>query len=256
MLRATLAVLIIPGSTHGPVWAKAPHEQPIPTSTPVVEAGPTDGSLVPLPRFALAAANTTLLASFTFDVGASCSEQGWTVVDGTAQIAEFWHVDDFAGANVNPGDSLAVLAGSKSLWCGVRAATNGLTCGYAALPGYGNNWDQLWQTKTCIPVSGTLDVSFLMELDSEHSYDALYLEYKSGCDDDLRNWIPIDGGVNDWDGRQGPILAGGSYNVTGSPVRVRLRFRSDGGFSDQDDNYDSHAGPVVIDNLVAEGLPV
>ncbi|HXV13370.1 MAG TPA: hypothetical protein VEC56_04105, partial [Candidatus Krumholzibacteria bacterium] len=166
MLRAILAAGLSVAILHAPAWTRDTGSEPIRTSLPVAEAGATDGSLTPDPRFALAAANTTLLASYSFDVGATCNRQGWTVVDATAQIAEFWHVDDFAGANVNPGDSLAVLAGSKSLWCGVRASTSGLTCGYALLPGYGNGWDQLWVTKACLSVTGTLDVSFLMETDS------------------------------------------------------------------------------------------
>src|SRR5262245_41974631 len=146
MLRAILAALIIGGLSHAPASARTSKE-PIRTSVSVVESHATDGSLTPEPRFALAAANTTLLANFTFDVGATCTQQGWTVVDGTAQIAEFWHVDDFVGANVNPGDSLAVLAGTQSLWCGARASINNLVCGYALLPGYGNNGNQVWQTK-------------------------------------------------------------------------------------------------------------
>ncbi len=161
-----------------------------------------------------------------------------------------------SGANVNPGDSLAVLAGTKSLWCGLRAATNGLACSYLLLPGYGNNWNQLWQTKSCITVTGTLDVSFLLETDSEYSYDATFLEFTTDCIAPFRNWTTLDGGVGVWDGRHGPLSAGGSYAGTGSPVKVRIRFASDGGFSDEDGNFDSHSGPVVVDNLVVEGLPL
>ncbi len=254
MLRATFAALVIAGISHAPAWCRTSTERPIPTDSPVIEAGPTDGSIRPEPRFALAAPNTTVLASYSFDAGLSCNAQGWTVVDASAQVAEFWHVDDFAGANVNAGDSLAVLAGTKSLWCGLRASATGLACSYAVLPGYGNYWNQLWQTKACVPVTGTLDVSFLLETDSEPAYDATFLEYTTDCTAPFTGWIPRDGGIGDWDGREGPFLAGGSYTVTGSPVKVRLRFASDGGFSDEDGFYDSHAGPAVVDNLVVEGL--
>lgn len=255
MLRALISILLASGLSATSVDAKRADE-PIPTSEPARAVDPRDGSLVHDPRFALAAANTTLLASFSFDIGATCSPQGWTVVDGTAQIATFWHVDDFVGANVNPGDSLAVLSGSKSLWCGVRASSSGLGCGYLLLPGYGSGWNQLWQTKACIPITGNLDVSFLLETDSEPGYDATYLEYTNDCSDNLRDWMRIDGGIGEWDGRQGPFLHNGSYPVTGSSVRVRLRFLSDGGFADDDGLYDSHAGAVVVDDLVVEGLPM
>ncbi|HEU4929680.1 MAG TPA: hypothetical protein VFU38_07600, partial [Candidatus Krumholzibacteria bacterium] len=254
MLRALIAATIIGVSSHAPAWPRTPVEQPIPTSSPVVEAGAADGSIKPEPRFALAAPNTTMLASFNFDIGATCTAQGWTVVDGTAQVAEFWHVDDFVGANVNAGDSLGVLAGSQSLWCGLRAGTTGLACSYLVLPGYGNNWNQIWQTKSCFPVNGTLDVSFLMEIDSEYAYDATFLEYTTDCSPPFGGWYELDGGIGVWDGRQNSFVAGGSYSVTGSPVKVRIRFASEGGFSDEDGYYDSHAGPTVVDNLVVEGL--
>ena len=85
-----------------------------------VRVGPADQTLENA-QFAGAALTTTTLYTQTFDVGATCSEAGWTKVDGTAQIAVFWHIEDFAGANVTAGDSLAVLNGSQSLWCGARA---------------------------------------------------------------------------------------------------------------------------------------
>ena len=253
MLRALISILLAGTLVATAVHAKR-GDEPLRTVEVARPVGPTDGSLVPDPRFALAAANTTLLASFSFDVGATCSPQGWTVVDGTAQIATFWHVDDFVGTNVNPGDSLSALAGSKSLWCGARASSSGLGCGYLLLPGYGSGWNQLWQTKACIPITGNLDVSFLLETDSEPGYDATYLEYTNDCSDDLREWFELDGGLGVWDDRQGPFVHTASYPVTGSSVRVRLRFASDGGFADDDGLYDSHAGAVVIDDLVVEGL--
>ncbi len=220
-----------------------------------VRVGPQDQTMVEA-QFAGAALTTTTLYTQTFDVGATCSEAGWTKVDGTAQIAVFWHVDNFVGANVNPGDSLAVLAGTKSLWCGARASTTGLTCGYLTLPGYGSGWNQSFRTKTCIAVSGDniLNVSFLLETDSEPAYDALALEYTTDCTSPFSGWTALDGGIGVWDGIQGPSAVGGAYAVAGSPVMVRLRFSADGGFADDDALYDSHAGASVVDNLVAEGL--
>ena len=203
---------------------------------------------------ATAALTTTTLYTQGFDVGASCSEAGWTKVDGTSQIAVFWHVENYAGANVNAGDSLAVLNGSQSLWCGARFSTTGPTCGYLVMPGYGNNWNQSWRTKNCINTDGTLNISFRMETDSEPAYDATFLEYTADCSSPFTGWSELDGGTGVWDGIQGPATFGGAYPVVGNPIKVRLRFAADGGFSDEDANYDSHAGPVSIDQLQAEGL--
>ncbi len=213
-----------------------------------------DGSLTPDTRFSIAATNTTVLGSYSFDIGGVCSPQGWTVVDNTAQIGSFWHVDDFAGVNVNPGDAYAPLAGAKSLWCGTRPGPPGPTCHYVTLPGYGDSWNQTWQTKTCILVSGNLDVSFLMQVDCEENYDAVLLEYTTECDDPspISDWAFLAGGLGVWDG-QLTLSHVASYAVAGNPVKVRLRFESDPGWSDEDGEIDSHAGPVVIDDLFVEG---
>ncbi|HEU4363864.1 MAG TPA: hypothetical protein VFT13_00205, partial [Candidatus Krumholzibacteria bacterium] len=48
---------------------------------------------------ASASQGTTVLYTQRFEVGASCTEGGWTKIDATAQTANYWHVDDFAGMN-------------------------------------------------------------------------------------------------------------------------------------------------------------
>ena len=255
MLRATFVALLATSFWYLPTEARRSANELIPTSLPTTSANPFDGTSPQDARFALAAANTTMLASYTFDSGIVCNTQGWTTVDATAVGTVFWHVDDFVGVNVNIGDNYAPLAGARSLWCGARASATGDMCNYLLLPGYGNNWNQVWQTKACIPVSGNLDVSFLLEVDSEPNYDALFLESTADCDPPFHHsgWTHLDGGISEWSGVQ-TISHAATYMVGPGPVRVRLRFHAGGGFSDQDGNYDSHAGPVVIDNLAVEGL--
>jgi Secretion system C-terminal sorting domain len=205
---------------------------------------------------ASAALTTTELYSQKFDFGGSCNAGGWVKSDATVQIDQFWHVTDFATANETVDDSLEVLAGTKSLWCGAEAAPLGLTCGYLALPGYGNNWIQVFQTTACVPHNGTLDVSMMMEIDSEASYDATYLEYTTDCTGPTyTGWTTIDGDVNVWDNIQDAFTHVGAYPGLPSPIKVRLKFEADGGWSDEDALWDSHAGPIVIDNLDVEGLP-
>ena len=254
MFTASCAVLFI----HSPSYAKKFSDERIPSVSLSNRVSPTDGPDVSDARFAIAAANTTVLYTASFDLGISCQTQGWTTVDlsFTAQTGTFWHVDDFAGVNVHPGDSYAPIAGAKSLWCGVRAGT-GDECFYATAPGYGRMWNQAWKTKACIPVTGPLNVFFQMHLDSEPGYDASLLEYTADCAADFRDasWDVLAGGINQWDGVQ-DITHSASYNVGAGPVLVRIRFLSDGTFSDDDGLYDSHSGPIVIDNLVVEGLAV
>ncbi|HEX5132145.1 MAG TPA: T9SS type A sorting domain-containing protein [Candidatus Krumholzibacteria bacterium] len=188
------------------------------------------------------------LAFYDFD---PCVPQGWTSVDRTAQPGNFFHVDDFSALAL----PYAPLAMTKSLWCGARPQGTGPLCHYLALPGYGNNWDQAWCTKACINVSGDglLDVTFLARFDSEPSYDYTTLEYTFDCAG-ATAWTVIDGGIGVWDGALGPAAFGGAYNIGSTgPVKVRLHFRSEGGYSDEDGFYDSN-GAVIVDNLTAEGL--
>jgi len=220
--------------------------------------------------WASAALTTTELYSVKFDAGGSCNAGGggirynnipyttaWVKTDATVQIDQFWHVTNFATANATVDDSLEVLAGTKSLWCGVEAAPLGLTCGYLALPGYGNAWNQVFQTKLCIPTDGTLNVSMMMEIDSEASYDATYLEYTADCTGPTYvGWTTVDGGVNVWDNIQDAFTHVGAYPGVPASVKVRLRFNADGGWSDEDALWDSHGGPIVIDNLQVEGMPL
>jgi hypothetical protein len=152
-----------------------------------------------------------------------------------------------------------VIDGDQSLWCGAEAAALGLTCGYLALPGYGNSWIQVWQTTDCIATDGTLNASWDMEIDSEAGYDATYLEYTTDCDGPTyTGWTTLDGGVNVWDNIQDVFTHTDAYPEVpdGVDIKVRIKFEADGGWSDEDALWDSHGGPIVIDNLLIEGLPL
>jgi hypothetical protein len=184
---------------------------------------------------ASAALTTTELYSQKFDFGGSCNAGGWVKSDATVQIDQFWHVTDFATANETVDDTLEVLIGAQSLWCGAEAAPLGLTCGYLALPGYGNNWIQVFQTTACIPTDGTLNYSWTMEIDSEAGYDALYLDWTSDCTGPTYvGWTNIEGGVNVWDNIQDEFAFTGATAGVPASVKVRLRFEADGGWSDED----------------------
>jgi hypothetical protein len=182
-------------------------------------------------------------------------------VDISSVNGLFWHIDDFVGANIGPDDSLLVLAGSKSLWCGVRKGAGGVGCGYLAGPGYGNGWRQSWRTKACISVTGPLDVNMLLAYESEPGFDAVFLEYTTDCSSPFTGWTELDGGGDTWSGKSDPGPGDGvlniakSYAVGGaSSVKVRIRFISDGAYSDEDNWLPTSRGAVIIDNLQVEGL--
>lgn len=220
--------------------------------------GATDNPALVENRGGLAAAasapETTWLHSANFDAGALCSAMGWTSVDLTAPLGDYWHIEDYAGLAFGP------LEGSKSLWLGARPGNTYVLCGYAALPGYGNGWNQSWCTKDCLATTGgptpQLDVSFALKFDSEPSYDGTTLEYTNDCAGNA-GWTEIDGGITaaGWSGT-GQVSVAGHYSVNPGPVKVRLHFRSDTAWSDQDGFYNTVAGAAHVDSLQAESLPI
>ncbi len=229
---AVFAVLFLLVSTDNSFGHKtaSPEITPAPGSPPI---GPViHSSASRAPR------NTasSVLQLWTFDDGSGNADpQGWTSVDRTLQPTYF-HVDDFAGMSAPYG----ALQGTKSLWCGARPCQTPDLCSYATLPGYGNNWNQRFES---VPfnVSGDVDVAFQMRYDTEPSYDFVYLEYES-----------VEGvwhTAGSWSGSgNGLFYAMIPASAYLGPLRVRLRFESDLSESDEDGFYPT-GGAVVIDQI-------
>jgi hypothetical protein len=214
---------------------------------------------------ASAAQGTTELYTQSFDVGANCSQASWTVIDLAAVSQIYFHVDDYA---LLPAADFSPIQDDQSLWCGTRTSGVIPVCTYLTAPGYGNNWDQTWSTKTCIAVSADslLDVAFLARWDVQGGYDGTSLEYTADCPAGVNDWEKLDGGITVWTGNTNvPDTLGGvneivqiaeSYPVVpsaGGQVRVRLRFVSDLGYSDEDGITPTN-GALHVDSLKVEGL--
>ncbi|MCK4775720.1 MAG: hypothetical protein KAT30_13065, partial [Candidatus Krumholzibacteria bacterium] len=137
---------------------------------------------------------------------------------------------------------LAPLEGTQSLWCGARPDMNNIyVCGYATLPGYGNNWDQAFCTSTCLNVSGNVVLDYLVSYDTEGSYDFAYVEYDV-CDD---QWVEI----TSYDGTGNATAADTLFDAAhDGSVRLRFRFASDAVWSDEDGLWPSD-GALIIDNV-------
>jgi FlgD Ig-like domain len=229
---AVFAVLFLLVSANGSFGHKtaSPEITPAPGTPPL---GPViDSSASRAPR------NTasSVLQLWTFDDGSGNGDtQGWTSVDRTAQPAYF-HVDDFAGMS----PPYAALEGSHSLWCGARACQTTDLCSYATLPGYGNDWNQRFES---VPfnVSGDVDVAFQMRYDTEPNYDVIYLEYESieGVWHTAGSWSGSGNGLF-----YAPIPASAYLG----PLSLRLRFESDFSYSDEDGLYPTD-GAVVVDQI-------
>ncbi len=172
--------------------------------------------------------------------------QGWTTADRTAQIGTFFHVDNFGsfihGVIFNP------LNDAQSLWCGAAPCVGQEVCNYAALPGYGNGWDQRFQS-IAFTASNDVTIGFRMRYDVEPLYDFVYLDYR-GVAGTWQNIASL----------TGIGLATYSYVVDSADhqgsIQFRFRVVSDGVYSDEDGGYPSE-GAAVIDNLsVADGATI
>jgi flagellar hook capping protein FlgD len=152
-------------------------------------------------------------------------------------VTHYFHVDDFVVVwGMEPGR--VPLWGAKSLWCGT---------GSLVTPGYGNGWDQIFESKNPFSVSGDVHLDFYLTMDTEAGHDQLRVEYALASGG-WHTLAAFDGTITfDQDLRVPTtvVLPAGSHAGT---VRWRFRFVSDGTTSDED-GFDT-LGAVVIDSLV------
>ncbi|MBU8920541.1 MAG: T9SS type A sorting domain-containing protein [Bacteroidales bacterium] len=200
---------------------------------PVISTTPESGEPFLLP------AAVGVVAEYTFDNG-SCGTEGWVSVDKTEQPGPYFHVDDFDGLGGGNYGGLVPLDGLQSMWCGYRNDPLDMEkCGWCP-PGYGNNWDQRFESIT-FSTKGDVTVSFLMYYDSEGDNDFTYLEYlhKDG------HWVELASFDGTGDSLVIELIPGG--DVDGA-TKIRFRFVSDGAWSDEDCLWGTD-GAVIIDSL-------
>ena len=187
--------------------------------------------------FQAAAAGTTVLGWWQFDTATGQPTlDGWSMVDMTAQIGTYFHVD-------GPGCSgAAAVNGAQSMWCGQWATSAVPYCGWAALPGYGNNWDQ-----QLINRFGSSSITYTCIWDSEPGYDFTYVDY---WDIVGGAWVslPVNGGAGFYDGTGGPVTE--THNFTG-PTDVRFHFTSDGAWSNEDGLWPTTEGAFKVDDITS-----
>jgi FlgD Ig-like domain len=187
--------------------------------------------------FAPGTITADVLQLWTFDNSSGGGDsQGWAQVDRTFQ-PPYFHVDTY-GAITAP----------RGLWCGAAVCQTPDLCNYATLPGYGNEWEQRFQSIPFSVSGGDVEVSFNMNYDTEASYDFIRLEYK-----DAGNvWQTVD----TWSG-VGSEAVNRVIDSPASPLTLRIRFTSDFSYSDEDGLYNTN-GAAFIDNLlvVDNGTPI
>jgi hypothetical protein len=232
---------------------------------------------------ASAAATTVLLKAYKFDSGAACITESWVTSDITQQTGNYWHVSDFTdnwagagwqGTAAAGGILYTPVQGTKSMWMAALPPdpadpVDTILCGYVALPGYGNGWNQAFCSVDCLPIAGgpstELDVAFVIKYSSEGTYDGSQLEYTTDCAGNL-GWTRIAGSPTaaavgaasgGWNGaRQHTVQnPAGGYVIAGNPsVRVRVHFTADTSWSNQDGLYVGFG--VALDSLTWETVPL
>ncbi len=193
------------------------------------------------------AADTFELASFDFETGGLPDPQGWVSVDRTAQLDEFFHVAGSTELDGGMSGRLVALEGSQSMWCGVAPSLVAPFCAWGTLPGYGNNWAQLFSSKTF--TCDSIRVSYMVAWDTEPVYDKVQVEYS---DDATSNWValPVKGGIGYYD-EFGSMVESFTVPASLASIRIRFRFESDGAWSDEDGLWFTD-GALLVDSITVD----
>jgi hypothetical protein len=177
--------------------------------------------------------------------------QGWTFLDNTAQIDNFFHVDDFAGLGGGSYGGLYPLEGDQSMWCGTRSSTDPRAyapffylCSWEDAPGYANNWNQILETGA-FPITGLVTFSYHGYFDSEPDFDKTFVQYDSGDD----NWVEL----TFWDGAVDTVA---THTLLLAQVATKLRFNfiADGAWSDSDGLWNTDGAAIIDEIMISDAL--
>ncbi len=170
------------------------------------------------------------------DAEGNADWNGWTHYDITQPTETHWNVSTYNQP----------VPTNHAAWCG---DINIASCNENDPEGgYGNSWHDLIEFRQTVPntdQSAQVTVTATLIHDSEPGYDYTYLSY--------RFQSQIFGDIESWDG-QGTVAVSGSVTylppelLDGTDIAVYFRFRSDGGWSDEDCSFPS-AGACQIDDI-------
>jgi hypothetical protein len=192
-------------------------------------------------------------------VGGLPDEQGWTSVDETDEPMH-WRISTFNASRLD-----TTVVDNNAYWCGEPSGV-----GWVAAPGYGNSWNNSLAFDWLVPDPSQpheVRLRFVFHHDTEPGYDFFLVEVDSGGVFQTKASYDGYNGSQNW-GDPPPTpeffdrsfqFAGNDYSgVSGDRVSIRLRFTSDGAWSDEDGLWDTPFGAVQVDNITVEvdGAPV
>jgi len=193
--------------------------------------------------------------------------EGWKAVDLTAKDPPYFRAVD-ASLDLGPGVPPPIIDGAKSLWVGVDNPQARALC-WPCGPGYGNNWCQrVVSPSLAYNGSGSVSLTFRYFNNSEPCFDGtqVYLKRADGTELFLNPYPAgqcgdepsFDGGFTGWFGSYAdPVtydrtIAQGEIGEAQS-VQLIIEFKSDGGYSDEDENYCTTYGPFGTDDIALSG---
>lgn len=225
-------------SDRPPIDAVVLSQPPAPTTFGLARADPDTVYLVGGPG-ALSGKFQTMVGW----PGGNADAQGWTGVDVT-EPSIYWHLSTF---NAESFGGTAIP--NHAMWSGVPAGTPG----YAAAPGYGNNWDDNLVFAEAINGSqtNTARLQFQFHYDTETNWDFFTVDY-----DSAGTWVNLATytGISDtlfvtpavFD--ETVVINPGMGGSSGNQLHYRLRVLSDGNTSDEDGFVDTQ-GAAQVDNI-------
>ncbi|MCA9726604.1 MAG: hypothetical protein KC729_02910, partial [Candidatus Eisenbacteria bacterium] len=196
--------------------------------------------------------------SWTWDHGGGDPMEGWRGSDLKLPQLYFRPIDTGLWAAGDNGVPAPILTGSGSAWLGLFQGEARAWCWSGGL-GYGNYWcTRLRSPDLFYPGTGTVDLSFTYFADIEPSYDYLrvLLQRDDGSEASLNG-----NGFTGRHGMEGQPPRGTSFAteldeaILAGSTRFALifEFDSDGGWSDEDGEFDTTYGPFAVDDLSLTG---
>lgn len=189
---------------------------------------------------------------FTFDFEGGPAQAGWLGLD-LADKGAFWHVastDICAGTGTDMSQALPFDTGDAvndfALWCGTVYEAECWELNDWI--GYGNDWDQLAILDLGPQVADSVTIRYTMSWHIEegpyYPYERVSLEIWNG--DEWMNTITV--------AISGPFYEEIDWTFPAwwfgdGDWRLAFRFESDGGWSDEDGQFDSDVGAVWVDNI-------
>ena len=196
-------------------------------------------------------------STWTFDTGAGGTREGWTRLDltepdGEARARRLSSADPrWTGTPCVGSD--AGLGGDWSFWIGLLQSETDTIC-YQGGQGYGNNWDiSLARTFAYAGSTVTLEFDYVNETENDFDYTTIEVDTTGAG-----WWVHVLEFSGSLSGHETITLTPG-IELPSQPVdsiRVRFRFTSDGGWSDEDGIFTTTCGAFAVDNITMSGIGI